>query len=225
MRPEEILSGGAVNHVTRVGDTVRRPTGPWTPAVHADLPASVAMRPWPAVLLGDDGLRRLGHALRLLSEATADFTPPPGARWRTDALPAPAGPIRHGDLGPWNTLWDGERLVGIIDWDFAEPAPPLWDLAQTAWYTGPLRGGDVWRASGFPHPPDHRHRFRVLCDAYGADPAAVLNALEEMQALERHRTSTLGRAGVAPFAAFLERGDLDEFDRESAWLARHRARR
>lgn len=31
---EEQLSGGNTSVVVRVGDTVRRPVGPWTPAVH-----------------------------------------------------------------------------------------------------------------------------------------------------------------------------------------------
>src|SRR5688500_1963997 len=31
---EEILTGGHMNTVVRVGDTVRRPVGPWTPTVH-----------------------------------------------------------------------------------------------------------------------------------------------------------------------------------------------
>lgn len=31
---EELLSGGNTTVVVRVGDTVRRPVGPWTPAVH-----------------------------------------------------------------------------------------------------------------------------------------------------------------------------------------------
>ena len=34
---EQPLTGGFVNKVARVGDTVRRPTGYWTPAVHARL--------------------------------------------------------------------------------------------------------------------------------------------------------------------------------------------
>lgn len=33
--PEQSLPGGGINVVTRVGDTVRRPVGTWTPAVHA----------------------------------------------------------------------------------------------------------------------------------------------------------------------------------------------
>jgi hypothetical protein len=32
---ETVLEGGDVNVVVRVGDTVRRPTGEWSPAVHA----------------------------------------------------------------------------------------------------------------------------------------------------------------------------------------------
>jgi hypothetical protein len=31
---EELLTGGHLNPVVRVGDTVRRTPGPWTPAVH-----------------------------------------------------------------------------------------------------------------------------------------------------------------------------------------------
>jgi hypothetical protein len=33
--PDEVeLDGGNANRVVRIGDTVRRPAGPWTPAVH-----------------------------------------------------------------------------------------------------------------------------------------------------------------------------------------------
>lgn len=32
---EQVLHGGDLNLVVRVGDAVRRPTGPWSPAVHA----------------------------------------------------------------------------------------------------------------------------------------------------------------------------------------------
>ena len=34
MAEEELLSGGNTTVVVRVGETVRRPVGPWTPAVH-----------------------------------------------------------------------------------------------------------------------------------------------------------------------------------------------
>ncbi|WP_340003750.1 aminoglycoside phosphotransferase family protein [Paenibacillus sp. FSL K6-0276] len=34
MTQEEVLSGGNINHIVRIGDTVRRPTGYWSPSVH-----------------------------------------------------------------------------------------------------------------------------------------------------------------------------------------------
>ncbi len=245
------LTGGCVNTVIRVGDTVRRSTGPWTPAVHALLnhleavgfPYSPrvlgidergrevlsyiegvpAMRPWPRVLRCDEGLRQLGRVVRELGEAVSTFSPPPGARWRCDPLPGNDLVIRHGDVAPWNTLWDGDRLVGVLDWDCAEPAPPLWDAAQAAWYLVPLRGGQKgWQASGFATEPDHRHRLEVLCRAAGAEPAEVLDALVDLQRVERRRVADLGAAGIEPYAAFLARGDLAELDAESRWLHSHR---
>ena len=251
---EEQLTGGVVNTVVRIGDTVRRSTGPWTPTVHALLnhleyvgfPYSPrvlgiddqgreiltylegvpGMRPWPPVLRTDAGLRAVGTMLRELTTAVESFVPPPDAVWRTtvggEALPG--GGIRHGDLGMWNVLWSGDTLVGLVDWDFAEPAPPLWDLAQAAWYAIPyFRGDDGWRACGFTAEPDRPHRLGVLCDAYGADPATVLDALVDLQTVERERVARLGATGVAPFDMFLARGDVEELDLEAAWLASHRA--
>lgn len=249
--PEVALSGGYVNTVVRVGSTVRRPTGHWTPAVHAllrhleaaDFPYSPRVlgideqgrevltyiegipgtRPWPEHLRSDDGVTQLARMLAELSAALQDFAPPADARWRFGGVPAGTHSTnRHGDVGLWNTLWQDDRLVGLLDWDFAEPAPPLWDLAQLAWYGIPLRGRDKgWQACGFSAAPDIAHRLRVLCDAYGAEPEQVLAALVEAQACERDRIITLGGAGLHPYSFFLERGDLAELDGESAWLREH----
>lgn len=252
MATEEPLTGGVVNTVVRVGDTVRRSTGPWRPALHALLdhlhaagfryapqplgvdaagreilsyiPGAPGMRPWPDVLRRDDGLIQVGRMLRELAAALADFIPPQSARWRTSPQVAqPGGPIRHGDLGMWNTIWRGNQLVGLIDWDFAEPAPPLWDLAQAAWYGIPLyRGDNGWRDCGFTTEPDRRHRLAILCQAYGTEPAAVLDALADLQTLELDRVQRLGGAGIAPYDAFLARGDATELATEQTWLANNR---
>ena len=55
------LGGGNVSGgVVRIGDTVRRPAGPWTPAVHA--------------LLGpDDRLRRAARLIRDFHDAVTGF--------------------------------------------------------------------------------------------------------------------------------------------------------
>ncbi|HEY7202345.1 MAG TPA: aminoglycoside phosphotransferase family protein, partial [Candidatus Dormibacteraeota bacterium] len=175
---ESRLAGGFVNEVVRVGATVRRTAGPWTPAVHALLRhlerAGFAEAPralgvddrgrevlgfiegetpgwtgWPDVLREGDGLAQLGALLRRYHEAVRGFRPPEGARWRNPLAPAVGEVVRHGDFAPFNTVWRGHRLVGVIDWDFAQPGPAISDLAYLAWYAVPLAGDRRVREYGF----------------------------------------------------------------------------
>jgi hypothetical protein len=161
--PETPLPGGNVGGAVRVGDTVRRPTGPWTPAVHEllvyldahDLPLV------PRVLGIDDrgreilsylpgrvlavGLEPMNEPqvestmlwLRQFHETVAGF--PRGARrWRFVERPLAAGEIVcHHDAAVYNLAFDGDRLAGVFDWDVAGPGVPLDDLAMFAW-NGPL---------------------------------------------------------------------------------------
>jgi aminoglycoside phosphotransferase (APT) family kinase protein len=132
--------------------------------------------------------------------------------------------MRHGDVGPWNAIFDGVRLVGFIDWDFAEPAPALWDLAQAAWYFVPLRPSELgWQAAGFLTEPDLCERLDVLCSAYGADVVDVLDALVALQQVELARTVELGAQGAWPWRHYLDRGDVEEIRSEAEWLATNRA--
>jgi hypothetical protein len=150
MRDSDIHTGG-VNTVLRIGNTVRRPIGAWTPAVHALLrhletagfsdaprvlgideigreilsfvPGQAAMRPWPQILRSDQGLIAIATLLRNYHEAVEGFEPPPNAVWRVPGMSWQPGMIvRHGDLGPWNTVWQDDSLMGLIDWDMAEPS-------------------------------------------------------------------------------------------------------
>ncbi|SFD56512.1 hypothetical protein [Streptomyces aidingensis] len=108
---EQPLTGGNVSAgVVRAGETVRRPAGPWTPAVHALLAHLHAVgfrgapRPlgidergrevlsfapgtviWPgrSALVGNSpGLARVGRLIREFHDTVADFVPPAGARWQ-----------------------------------------------------------------------------------------------------------------------------------------------
>ncbi|MGH3568729.1 MAG: phosphotransferase enzyme family protein [Pseudonocardia sp.] len=110
---EQPLTGGFLaTSVTRSGDTVRRSTGPWSPAVHtwlAHLAArgvDVAPRPVrfdsatgvevlsyiegtvpsggasPPYLWRDDTLMAVALLVRHFHDASIDFTAPPEARWQ-----------------------------------------------------------------------------------------------------------------------------------------------
>jgi hypothetical protein len=108
---EERLEGGHLSFVTKIGDTVRRPTGPWSPTVHALLehldrvgfdgaPRFLGtdeqdreiveyidgVVPWGPDhhrLLGlRDDVARVGALLRTAHEAVASFVVPDDAQWR-----------------------------------------------------------------------------------------------------------------------------------------------
>lgn len=195
MEDEHPLEGGFVNEVVRVGDTVRRTTGPWTPAVHALLQhlehAGFAESPrvhgidqhdreiltflpgetspwtdWPAVLRGVDGLIMMGQLLRRYHDAVRGFVPPATAVWRNPLAPTDGEVIRHGDFSPFNLLWQDDRPTGIIDWDFAQPGRAITDLAYLAWNAVPLQGTGRIREYGLPDGVDLPARLMALCTAY-----------------------------------------------------------
>ncbi|WP_329066910.1 phosphotransferase [Amycolatopsis sp. NBC_01480] len=187
--PEEIpLAGGNMNTgVVRVGDTVRRPAGPWTPAVHALLKhlRSTGFRGAPRPLgLDDQGrevltyaegpvvhpdhpetmepdaaLTRVARLIRDFHDAVAGFEPPPDARWQVVIPGDGAEIIAHHDLAPWNLVAGAEWV--FIDWDTAAPGTRLWDLAYAAPAFAPLRPGTP-RAEA-------KRRLRLFADAYGLD--------------------------------------------------------
>ncbi|MEU1710276.1 phosphotransferase [Streptomyces sp. NPDC005706] len=78
--------------------------------------------------------------------------------------------VCHGDFGPWNVVWQGIEPVGIIDFDFARPAPRSHDVAYALQYVAPFR--DDAECLRYPAPPDRRARLEDFCSAYGLDSTA-----------------------------------------------------
>lgn len=238
---------GALHTVERIDDTIRRPVGRWTPAVHdllryleakglrgvprilgvddeyetlSWIEGEAGTRPWPGVLRTDCGLVQIAGFLKSYHHMVKDYIPSETAEWYVPGLRwQPVLIIRHGDLGPWNTIWSDDVLKGVIDWDFAEPGETISDIAQLAWHLVPLRGDGFWSKAGFEEPPDLRKRLHVLCEAYGEfSPDAVIHALHGLQETEISRISTLGSSGVEPWRTYLRRGDLEITWRERDWL-------
>ena len=113
-------------------------------------------------------LVELGRLLRRYHDAAAGFELPPGVTWHHAEVRAPATVVCHNDISPRNTVFRHGRPVALLDWDFASPAPPAWDVAHVAWQFVPLTN-DVGctRRHGWHSPPDRTRRLRTLCDAYG----------------------------------------------------------
>ncbi|MGY1497897.1 phosphotransferase [Streptomyces sp. QTS52] len=177
--------------VVRIGDTVRRPAGPWTPAVHAllahlhEVGFRAAPRPlgideqgrevlsfvrgeviWPArftLVETSLGLARVARLVRDFHDAVEGFTPPPDAQWQVLIPVEGADIIAHHDLAPWNLVAEGEDAWAFIDWDTAGPGTRLWDVAYA------MRG--FVQLSAHPHwqRADADSRLRVFADAYGLE--------------------------------------------------------
>ncbi len=242
------LTGGVINTVTRRGNVVYRTGGPWVPAVHAVLdhlarrgftfaptalgvdeqgremigflPGESMMRPWRPVMFTDDALIQAAAMLNEFHAATIGLVLPPDTIWRGGAAEKPLGQvIRHGDLGPWNTLWQGDALTGLIDWDFAEPGLAITDLAQLALYFVPLRGDDHWRECGFSKQPDFAHRLAVICDTYGSfTPDEVALEVGRLQESAMGEIAERAAEGRYPWTMFRDNGEIEKTRLEVEWL-------
>lgn len=222
----ERFAGGNVGGAARVGQTVRRATGPWTPAVHALLAhlAASGLDGVPQVLGVDDAGREVleylpgavlesdddrpdalvADAARWLHRyhrAVAGFAHP--GPWRNGAgALAPGQIVCHHDFAPYNVATSssatGPRVVGVFDWDLASPGVPLDDVAFAAWNWVPM-----WS----PLPADEAaRRIRLLADAYGGEvaapqvAAAVVPRIERSLAVMRHGVE-VGDPGFLALAA------------------------
>ena len=233
----EYLPGGS-GGVWRVrhpdGETrVHRPTGAWTPAVHALLEhlATRGLDGIPLVIGRDaenqevlsylpgltldpetqqpsaDALVHAASWLRRFHDAVRDFRP--GAvEWRQGIQDlADDEVICHNDPGLYNWVIVDDDFAGMIDWDRAGPGRPIDDLAFLCWSGVPLlREIPAGEAAA---------RVRAVAHAYGdVDPITLLDAVLDRMDLIAQRW----RAG-------LERGDPGTIAlRDAGIMDRHLAR-
>jgi len=239
--PEPLTGGNVAAGVVRVGDTVRRPAGPQTPAIHALLVYlhDVGYRRAPRSLGLDDAGRHVveyvpgrvahptgrdnppldpvvvGRMVRGLHDALDGWEPPPDATW---ACPIPTDGddlVVHNDLAPWNIVVAADRLV-LIDWDGASPGTRTWDLAYLAHGLVPLEPATA--------SDDVVARLRGLADGYRLDDGGR-HRLATTLAPRTWSMHTLLRQGHAtgeqPWARLWDEGHGDVWRRDARWVEAH----
>lgn len=247
---DEPLPGGNLGGAVRVGGSVRRPAGPWTPTVQrllqhlrdhglvwvpeplgvddrgrdsvGYLPGVVPQYPLPDWVWTDPVLVAAARLLRRLHDATTDFDTA-GAAWRLPAR-VPAEVICHSDFAPYNMVFVDGRLTGVVDWDTAAPGPRVWDLAYLAYRLVPMTGADVVTL-----PADDEHdalprlarRLRLLCAAYGPGIVPRDVVAAVTGRLEALAQFTAARADEGHEAL---RSHVDVYRADERWVAAHAER-
>lgn len=248
MSVEIPLRGGTANRgrVHRVGDTVRRPLRPTTPAVHALLrhlervgfdgaprvlgvdddgrevltyiPGQAVTAPAPVWGLTDAALRSVGRLLRRFHDAVAGFDPSPFTWSPSPTPPFDGGGIAHNDPNLDNVVFRRGVAVALIDFDLAAPGHPVWDVAGTARFWAPLRGDD-----DITDARRHRQleRLRILVDAYGLDPSdreRVCDAVVGHHDWMFALVADGARNGIPGFAEYWTPGTRQRAARTREWL-------
>ncbi|WP_234048028.1 phosphotransferase [Streptomyces liliifuscus] len=235
---ESSLPGGFVNHVVRVGATVRRPASASTEFV-AELLRFLEVHGWggaprylgldedgrevltyldghvawereqPSAVHSEEGLLLVTRLVREFHDLTAGTE-----------LAGSQEVVCHNDLAPKNTVYrsvDGAlRPVAFIDWDLAAPGARIHDVAHVCWQyigLGP-RVRDI---------DDSARRLLLVADAYElADQDDLIPAILWWQDRCWRGIEAAARAGDQAMIGLRAAGAVTEVQAAWQWVLNHR---
>lgn len=251
---EEQLHGGIANagQVVRDGPHVLRPSTPHSGSIHAFLRAvqragfegasspvgidedgrerlvfidgDVPLPPYPDWSQSDTALASIATLLRGLHDAARGFDPL-GHSW-DHSLADPAGGtlVCHNDVCPENVVFRDGIAVGLLDFEFAAPGRPVYDLAHLGRLCVPIDDELDQVRLGW-QPADRPARLRLVADAYGLDPDGRAELLDAMNdAIDRVEAAV--RSGVDAgdpntLAMWNRTGGGARYDRRRRWWTDH----
>jgi hypothetical protein len=247
---DEILQGGVANAggVVRSGEFVLRPSNPHSKSVHeflrklslagfegASLPVEiqtdgrerlvfiegeVPVSPFPAWAQTDDALASMAVLMRSFHEVSSHV--PLGLGPWSDELADPAGGsmICHNDVCLENVVFRDGRAVGLLDFDFAAPGRPIFDLAAFARMCVPIDDDLNAGRLGFG-TADLPARLRLVADTYGLDASGRLELVQHLDRSMRNGGAFVQRrveAGDPNFIRMLEEmGGMERYERRRRW--------
>ena len=252
---EEQLQGGIANVglVVRSGDDVLRPATSFTSSSHALLAGvrragfdgapepvgvdgdgrerlrfvegNVAVPPYPQWAQTDEALASIAVLLRRFHQASATVGLTDRVWNRELADPAGGPLVCHNDVCLENVVFRNGEAVALLDFDFAAPGRPIYDLAQFARMCVPI-DDDVTAAGLGWVVEDAPRRLRLLADAYGLDAAErsqllhlLVVSITQGAAFVRRRVEAGDPGFVARWNAI---GGEQRLIRRERWWAEHR---
>jgi aminoglycoside phosphotransferase (APT) family kinase protein len=185
----------------------------------------VPLAPYPDWSQSDRALASIAGLLRRLHDAASGFDPQ-GLTWN-DALADPAGGplVCHNDVEPSNVVFREGIAVALIDFEFAAPGRPVYDLAQLARVCVPIED-DVDLARMGWRPADRPSRLRLVADAYGLDRdgrAELFDAMDDaIDRIEELARRSVGAGDSGAIEVVNRTGGVEKYERRRSWWAEHR---
>jgi len=192
---------------------------------------AVAVPPFPRWAQTDAALASIAALMRGLHEAARGFDAA-GATWSAemsdpdlgaDGAPAAEGGlvVCHNDVCLENVVFRDGVAVGLLDFDFAAPGRPVYDLAQMARMCAPVDDPLDASRSGWRPDATAPERVRLVADAYGLEADGrreLFHALDRSIANGGEFVRRRVEAGEAAFVAMWESmGGMARFDRRREW--------
>lgn len=231
------LPGGWMTGARLVDGAVRRQMGSHTPFVHellrdledqgfdgsprvlgtegdeeilayvdGHVPIEVAPETISEVVVADVGVRSAFLLIRRYHDITAG-----------SELAGVEEVVRHGDLSPWNTVYDDDGAFAFIDWDNARPSARDEDVGYATWR---------YLMLGYPPAPPmqvQRRLLRVAAEAYGTrSPVELLDHAAHAQSAQRAAFEAGYADGDERIELLVGLGALDFITGAHRWLADHR---
>jgi hypothetical protein len=249
---EILLVGGTANRgqVVRIGDTVRRPQRPTSPATHALLrhlrdvgftgaprflgtdeldrevlsyvPGTAVTPPFPGWALTDEALTSVAALLLGYHRAVETFDPSPYV-WPSSPPETFSGElISHNDVNLDNVVFRGGQAVALIDFDLASPGSRLWDVAGAARLWVPLR------PQRYVDDIRRGHvlaRLRLFVDSYGLareDRRRLIEAVRQNHNWSYELMGSAAANGHAGFSDYFAAGALDRAVETHQWYLDNR---
>ena len=186
----------------------------------------VPIPPYPAWSQTDEALASMARLLRRLHHAAAGFDTEAADRSWSPALADPEGGsiVCHNDVCPENVVFRDGIAVALLDFEFAAPGRPLYDLAHLARLCVPVED-DVDQVRLGWHAADRPARLRLVADAYGLDGVGRAELLPLIGVAMDRLQAAVQAAVDAGDANAVERwnrtGGRERYERRRRWWDAH----
>jgi len=128
--------------------------------------------------------------------------------------------VCHNDVSPENVVFRGGVAVALLDFEFAAPGRPVYDLAHLARLCVPVENDFDQARLGW-RPADRPERLRVVADAYGLDRdgrGELLSAIDDAMTRLEVAVKRSVDAGDPNAVAMWERTDgAERYHRRRRW--------